>query len=166
MMHRVARRALTALAILLFGTPLAAHAQDDRNIAVSQRDAADDRRLALVIGNSAYRVGPLQNPVNDARAMASALRSAGFEVFHVEDGSLREMETAVREFGSALKRGPRCGSIRLIFSWWWPTVASSGLGSSSFSTAAASISTLHSFRDTAVLRQSRRRFSPAMMTPV
>ena len=33
-----------------------------------------DRRVALVIGNATYMVGRLQNPVQDARAMAKSLR--------------------------------------------------------------------------------------------
>ena len=36
-------------------------------------------RVALVIGNGDYRTAPLKNPVNDARAMASALRGLGFD---------------------------------------------------------------------------------------
>src|SRR5262245_35362899 len=34
---------------------------------------AESRRVALVIGNAAYKVGPLQNPLNDAAALAEAL---------------------------------------------------------------------------------------------
>jgi hypothetical protein len=34
-------------------------------------------RLALVIGNSAYRESPLRNPVNDVRAMAGAILEFG-----------------------------------------------------------------------------------------
>lgn len=38
-------------------------------------------RIALVIGNSAYRqAAPLRNPANDARSVAAALKSVGFEV--------------------------------------------------------------------------------------
>jgi membrane protein implicated in regulation of membrane protease activity len=37
----------------------------------------EERRIALVIGNSAYTIGPLKNPVNDARAMTQALREVG-----------------------------------------------------------------------------------------
>src|SRR5262245_33499048 len=40
--------------------------------------AAPDRRIALIIGNSAYRQSPLTNPVNDAQAMAATLGSLGF----------------------------------------------------------------------------------------
>jgi uncharacterized caspase-like protein len=43
--------------------------------------APSERRLALVIGNGAYRhTAPLPNPVKDAEAMASALTGLGFEV--------------------------------------------------------------------------------------
>jgi Caspase domain len=39
-----------------------------------------DRRIALVMGNSAYdRVPQLQNPVNDATAMAEMFKKAGFD---------------------------------------------------------------------------------------
>jgi uncharacterized caspase-like protein len=34
------------------------------------------RRVALVIGNGAYKIGPLQNPANDAEAMAKALEKS------------------------------------------------------------------------------------------
>jgi hypothetical protein len=37
------------------------------------------RRVALVIGNAAYKLGPLQNPVNDAAAVAAALGGLGFD---------------------------------------------------------------------------------------
>ena len=46
-----------------------------KGVAVSAREPG--RRLALVIGNSAYREAPrLANPVNDARDMAAG-RAAG-----------------------------------------------------------------------------------------
>lgn len=37
-----------------------------------------EKRVALVIGNSAYREQPLKNPVNDAMAIGSALNRLGF----------------------------------------------------------------------------------------
>ena len=65
-----------------------------------------DSRVALVIGNSSYLTGPLKNPVNDARAMALALESAGFEVILKENVlNQNEMKKAVREFGMRLKTG-------------------------------------------------------------
>ena len=37
-------------------------------------------KQALIIGNGKYKQAPLKNPVNDARGMAEALKSAGFGV--------------------------------------------------------------------------------------
>ena len=41
---------------------------------------ATDAKIALVIGNSAYKSSPLINPVNDARAISRSLKELGFEV--------------------------------------------------------------------------------------
>jgi len=43
-------------------------------------EVAAEKRIALVIGNSAYRDSPLRNPVNDAADMAEVLRDSGFAV--------------------------------------------------------------------------------------
>ena len=43
--------------------------------------ALAEKRVALVLGNSAYQnVPPLSNPVNDAALMAKTLKDAGFDV--------------------------------------------------------------------------------------
>ncbi len=70
-------------------------------LAAGVADAAE-RRLALVIGNAAYRDAPLDNPINDARAMASALRDLGFEVVLQENATKTAMEDAIGHFGLAL----------------------------------------------------------------
>jgi hypothetical protein len=67
--------------------------------------AATERRIALVIGNSAYTSGPLKNPVNDATAMATQLQKLGFTVTLKKNANLREMEDALTDFGDRLKRG-------------------------------------------------------------
>jgi hypothetical protein len=82
---------------------LAAQAQD-RTLSVSSREPSD-QRLALVIGNSAYKVGPLRNPANDARAMAAALKASGFDVMHGENLSHRQLFEMTRDFGRKLKPG-------------------------------------------------------------
>jgi WD40 repeat protein len=64
-----------------------------------------EQRLALVIGNSSYKTGPLTNPVNDARAMAVRLQQLGFAVVKKENASREEMMTAVRDFGTQLANG-------------------------------------------------------------
>jgi hypothetical protein len=59
-----------------------------------------ERRIALVIGNSAYRnAAPLPNTINDANAIAALFRSVGFEVVssRTELGVL-EFKRAVRDF--------------------------------------------------------------------
>jgi len=67
-------------------------------------DLSGQQRVALVIGNSAYDGSPLRNPVNDARAMADALRAVGFEVLHLENASQTVMEDAIRTFGRRLSQ--------------------------------------------------------------
>src|SRR5262245_10660156 len=48
--------------------------------AFSTSPAIADKRMALVVGNSAYSVGPLESPVNDASAIAEAFqRKLGFD---------------------------------------------------------------------------------------
>jgi hypothetical protein len=57
------------------------------------------RRVALVIGNSAYaRVRPLPNPTNDARAMAKSLREIGFVVTEGTDLDRTAMQATIRDF--------------------------------------------------------------------
>jgi len=64
------------------------------------------RRTALVIGNSAYKsVSPLKNAANDARDIADALHHLGFDVNILTDATQSQMEHAVRDFGSKLRKG-------------------------------------------------------------
>lgn len=60
-------------------------------------------RTALIIGNASYASAPLSNPVNDASAMAQALRRAGFDVMLKTDANQRGIREAIRDFGAALK---------------------------------------------------------------
>ncbi|CBS89598.1 exported protein of unknown function (plasmid) [Azospirillum lipoferum 4B] len=68
--------------------------------------AGNERRVALILGNSAYRHAPsLPNPVNDARAMADSLRAAGFELVGGApqiDLDRAATERAIRSFGAKL----------------------------------------------------------------
>jgi tetratricopeptide (TPR) repeat protein len=59
------------------------------------------RRVALVIGNSAYRHSPrLRNPENDARRIGTALRQVGFTDVHLmSDLGLTQMTQALKAFG-------------------------------------------------------------------
>jgi uncharacterized caspase-like protein len=89
---------LAAVAPLLAATALPAH-------------AAAGSRVALVIGNADYKVGALKNPVNDAKAVATSLRSLGFAVTHRENASLREMIDAFQQFSTA----SRSADVRVVY---------------------------------------------------
>ncbi len=71
--------------------------------AVAQERAPTERRVALVIGNAAYKSAPLQNPVNDSRAMAKTLRGLGFDVIERQNLSREAFSGVVREFGDKLR---------------------------------------------------------------
>jgi hypothetical protein len=67
--------------------------------------AAAEKRVALVVGNSAYvHANPLPNPVNDAGDMAKALTEVGFEVILGLDTSKAAFDAKVRDFARALER--------------------------------------------------------------
>jgi hypothetical protein len=61
-------------------------------------------RIALVIGNSHYRVSPLANPVNDARDIAQVLGELGFDVTLKVDADQMTMESAIEAFGKKLHK--------------------------------------------------------------
>lgn len=88
---------IAILAALLVGAFQPAFAQG--------REPAVEKQFALVIGNGRYKSSPLRNPVNDARVMATTLRSFGFDVVLQEDSSYKDMRRAIIEFGNRLRDG-------------------------------------------------------------
>jgi uncharacterized caspase-like protein len=61
---------------------------------------ADGRRVALVIGNGAYRSVPaLPNPPNDAGDVVAALKRLGFEVTLITNASFDEMRRGLIALG-------------------------------------------------------------------
>lgn len=63
-----------------------------------------ESRLALVIGNADYKNSNiLQNPINDAEAIASSLQDVGFTVLKYKNTDLKTMKKAMDEFGEKLK---------------------------------------------------------------
>ncbi len=68
-------------------------------------EISTNKRVALVIGNSNYQVGPLANPANDAKAMAQSLRDSGFDVMQYANLNKRDFEESLRAFGSKIPRG-------------------------------------------------------------
>lgn len=73
--------------------------------ALSIGSARAETRVALVIGNGAYRhVEPLRNPPRDAAAIARLLAGAGFEVSSHVDLDRRSMRDALRQFATKAER--------------------------------------------------------------
>jgi Caspase domain len=88
-MHVVGRLRLALLGLLL--------------LAVPEPSAADEKRVALVVGNAAYRrTAELKNPGNDAADMALSLKSLGFRVIDGPDLDKASMDARIREFALAL----------------------------------------------------------------
>lgn len=67
--------------------------------------AASGRRVALVIGNAKYEpaVGPLRNPVNDAKAVGTALRGLGFTVIEEHNVTREKLLKAVIQFRAGIQ---------------------------------------------------------------
>lgn len=57
-----------------------------------------ERRVALIIGNSAYRGSPLVNPVNDASDLDATLRGLGFKTTLIRDATIIQMRNVTRQF--------------------------------------------------------------------
>jgi hypothetical protein len=88
MRHSVFRSLLLASTLLL--SPL-----------VSASDAAAENRVALVIGQSAYRAVPaLPNAENDGKRMAELLGNAGFQVTAAPDLTQNDMRQVISDFAA------------------------------------------------------------------
>ncbi len=85
-------RALLRSLLILFALLTAAQ--------FSTRAALADKRVALVLGISAYQhVAKLPNPSNDASAMAELFRKSGFDVVEVKrDVGIADLRRAVGDF--------------------------------------------------------------------
>ncbi len=84
---------------------------DDRRIGRNDESSASalsspkGDRVALIIGNAAYKSAPLNNPVNDAQLLARTLRGLGFEVTERTNATRPQMRQAIDEFGEKLRNG-------------------------------------------------------------
>jgi hypothetical protein len=65
---------------------------------------AFNKRVALIIGNADYSYsGKLKNTVNDAKSISATLKSLGFEVMVVENGTYEAMKNAIYAFGDRIQ---------------------------------------------------------------
>src|SRR5262249_29368318 len=56
------------------------------------------KRIAVVVGNSAYQAAPLKTAANDAGLIAQTLQAAGFDVVGARDLDQESMRRALRDF--------------------------------------------------------------------
>src|SRR5580692_1479524 len=84
------RRTLAALVALLATALLSS--------AGSAQQAAQNPRIALVIGNATYRDVALATTANDAGLVAQTLQAAGFDVVGARDLDGQSLRTALRDF--------------------------------------------------------------------
>src|SRR5262245_37339292 len=62
-------------------------------------EALAEKRVALVIGNSAYQsVAKLPNPARDANSIGDVLKKSGFEGAFLADASNLDFKRAIRRF--------------------------------------------------------------------
>ena len=61
-----------------------------------------ERRVALIVGNAAYKISPLDNPVNDATDVDAGLKRAGFQTTLLRNATLAQMREATRRFADQL----------------------------------------------------------------
>jgi tetratricopeptide (TPR) repeat protein len=77
----------------------------------------DEKRFALVIGNSAYprTIGVLKNPVNDATDMAKELQNSNFEVDLLTNATYGQMRAALLKFKEKIDAGDPEKTVALFY---------------------------------------------------
>lgn len=98
-MTKVLNGFVIGLVVFVFCIVAVADARD-KGIAIESIEKRN--RIALVLGNEAYRESPLINPVNDAEDMYRTLRELGFSVVKKINADRMQMLTAMRQFGKQL----------------------------------------------------------------
>ena len=89
--HMIANTRMLAAFVLLLATAL-------MSLAASAQQAAQNPRIALVIGNATYRDAALATTANDAGLIAQTLQAAGFDVVGARDLDGQSLRTAFRDF--------------------------------------------------------------------
>jgi hypothetical protein len=93
-------------ALVLFGLSDLSNATTRKLVLKDDVNPSDQKRFALVIGNSEYEspeVPHLSNPTNDAQDMADTLNKLNFNVIEVLNATQKEMNRAIAAFGENLE---------------------------------------------------------------
>jgi tetratricopeptide (TPR) repeat protein len=77
----------------------------------------DEKRYALVIGNSNYpkQIGMLKNPVNDATDIAKELENSNFDVQLLTNATYGQIRAALLKFKEKVDRGDREKTVALFY---------------------------------------------------
>jgi hypothetical protein len=77
----------------------------------------DEKRYALVIGNSAYpkTIGVLRNPVNDATDLAKELKASNFDVQLLTNATYGQMRAAMLKFKEKIDAGDKEKTVSLFY---------------------------------------------------
>ena len=89
--------------LLLLGSAFS----NDKGIKILPEEMQTENRVALVIGNNAYKrpLTVLNNTINDAKAIRDILANRGFEVIYKENVSHRTFDSALEKFYKKLAKG-------------------------------------------------------------
>lgn len=73
----------------------------------AEAQSSPEKRIALVVGNAAYKAGALPTPANDAGLIAQTLQAAGFDVIGARDLDQNGLRDTLRDFmAKANSSGP------------------------------------------------------------
>ncbi len=91
--------------------------QDDVTINPLADLYKDEKRYALVIGNSLYpkKIGDLKNPVNDATDIAAELTNSNFEVQLLTNATYGQIRAALLKFKEKLDAGDKDKTVALFY---------------------------------------------------
>jgi len=95
------------------GTEFFAYVKKEEKIIINRKPLPErkcpgtplpERRLALIIGNSKYKINPLGNPLNDARDMAEHFKQLGFDTMYRENVDIFGLLDALEAFRDSLNK--------------------------------------------------------------
>ncbi|MBN8951672.1 caspase domain-containing protein [Rhizobium sp. 60-20] len=78
----------------------------------AEAQGSAEKRMALVVGNAAYKAGALPTPANDAGLIAQTLQAAGFDVIGARDLDQNDLRDAMRDF---LTKANAAGPNTVVF---------------------------------------------------
>lgn len=85
--------------------------QIDNALLINQEDNDTIKRIALLIGNSKYKIYPLKYSANDILLLSKTLQVFNFEVTELLDGNKERMEEALQKFFERISKTKGVGLL-------------------------------------------------------